>query len=270
MDIAEMWSLRRSALERELATESGASGMMRKARHVFSQMEQELLAGYTDDAARQRVGVLTGVFKHSLDLITLPQSVRDVSEKTVSSPAEKLLPAGAACGIAVTLLYGLYRNDRALEILCAVLLLALGILMLVSRRKTKLPENRYETCPDTAAFLRQLDSQISLLSRSLQDLDVLDRSLQTGDPARAPSLSGISGMLETVSQMDEEDRRALGADLDRLLNAIDLKAVEYSLENAGLFDLLPSKNITRTLSPALLDAREGTLLRRGTAAVMQE
>ena len=54
-----------------------------------------------------------------------------------------------------------------------------------------------------------------------------------------------------------------------MLECVGVRAVAYSLEDARLFNVLPSVTETRTLTPALLAQKDGMLLSRGTAAVLQ-
>ena len=57
--------------------------------------------------------------------------------------------------------------------------------------------------------------------------------------------------------------------VEGLLNGLGFRAMEYSEDNSRLFTVLPSKNETRTISPAIVSAEDFRLIRRGPAAVRQ-
>ena len=73
--------------------------------------------------------------------------------------------------------------------------------------------------------------------------------------------------MEALYESDGEDMEGAHEAAKRLLSSLGLQAVDYSNETSRLFNALPSKTVTRTLSPAIVSAQDHQLLRRGTAAV---
>ena len=77
----------------------------------------------------------------------------------------------------------------------------------------------------------------------------------------------VSDLLEVIYAYDDDLRQQAEDAIGHLLAEMGLETMEYSNENQKLFNQLPSKNMTRTLCPAILSAEDHRLLRRGTAVV---
>ena len=74
-------------------------------------------------------------------------------------------------------------------------------------------------------------------------------------------------LMEALYECEGEVPEAAGEAARKMLAVMGLTALDYTEENRRLFNALPSKSETRTLSPAIVSLEDRRLLRRGTAAV---
>ena len=81
------------------------------------------------------------------------------------------------------------------------------------------------------------------------------------------TLARAADLMEALYECDGEVRETAGEAARKLLAGLGLTALDYTEENRRLFNALPSKSETRTLSPAIVSLEDRRLLRRGTAAV---
>ena len=77
----------------------------------------------------------------------------------------------------------------------------------------------------------------------------------------------LSDVLEALYECDEDSRQGAEEAAARMLASLSLAAVSYSDAAAHLFTVLPSKNETKTLVPAIVAEKDHQLLKRGVAAV---
>ena len=120
--------------------------------------------------------------------------------------------------------------------------------------------------PDVERLLTLMDRQMRAIDRSLNDLAYLNEQLRGGlQTADAATLARAADLMEALYECDGEVREAAGEAARRMLAG--LGALDYTEENRRLFNALPSKSETRTLSPAIVSLEDRRLLRRGTAAV---
>ena len=130
-------------------------------------------------------------------------------------------------------------------------------------------EYRITTLLNTDKLFTLLDSQLRAADRYLNDFQYLNDQLRTvgancSDDAVINRASELMGALYDVA---DEECETVQESAIRLLDALGLRILDYSAENAHYFNTLPSKNINRTLRPAILSSKDSMLLQRGTAAV---
>ena len=122
--------------------------------------------------------------------------------------------------------------------------------------------------PDVERLLTLMDRQMRAIDRSLNDLAYLNEQLRGGlQTADAATLARAADLMEALYECDGEVPEAAGEAARKMLAVMGLTALDYTEENRRLFNALPSKSETRTLSPAIVSLEDRRLLRRGTAAV---
>ena len=164
-----------------------------------------------------------------------------------------------------------YLKGLALGWLIALAALLAGAWALVRERRrpnAQEDELRVVLKPDTERLLTLLDRQLRAIDRSLNDLAYLNDQLRGGPQAAdAATLARAADLMEALYEYDGEARETAGEAARKLLAGLGLTALDYTEENRRLFNALPSKSETRTLSPAIVSLEDRRLLRRGTAAV---
>ena len=138
-----------------------------------------------------------------------------------------------------------------------------------SRKATGHDEVRVTLQPDVERLLAVLDGQLRAIDRCANDFAYLNDSLRGREQGSSAMAERLADLMETVYDLSGDERDEMAGAVDGLLNGLGFRAMEYSEENSRLFTVLPSKNETRTLSPAIVSAEDFRLIRRGTAAVRQ-
>ncbi len=278
MTALECWQQQRTELERALEGQQEISGIIYTARHAILQTEQNTLASQSDDILRQQMGVLFALLKNSLSLLNV--SVTETAWAPVSLRREKKLSKGFPFLLAAALLMlaaGLlnYLQKDLLGWLLPLAATAAAIAGLwigsISTQKAadKFQPKLRTTCQvNTEQLLGAIEAQIVMIDRCAQDFAYLNHSLRTPTGGTGwQNLEAVSELLETIYSYDDDLRQQAEEAMGQLLVEMGLEAVDYSQESEKLFTQLPSKNMTRTLCPALLSAEDHRLLRRGTAVV---
>jgi len=274
MSIVEIWQEQRESLRSAITDRMSTSEVLYQVRHALLQTEQNALADLDDDVLRQQAGVLMSCLKGSLGLLVAHTAgkiwVAQKSEKN-ASPADSMWRF-AACALALLAVYcGLNAEWIALALAAAGL--GLGAAALIRERKNAssvFPKDEVQATVsiDIERMLSVLDSQMRAMDRCLTDFAYLnDQARGSADSADSMTLSRAVDLIEALYDCDEEGRAPAEEAARQLLSRLGLQALDYSEENSRLFNTLPSKNITRTLSPAIVSAEDQKLLRRGTAAV---
>ena len=176
--------------------------------------------------------------------------------------------AGTVQLAAGLLAYGKREPLLWISMLAALALAAVGLIALRrAGRQPVLPrdEVRVTLHADLDKLLRALDAQMQAIDRYLNDFAYLNEQLggRSALPDRQ-TVERVADMLEAIADFDGESPAMEAA--TRLLDGLGLKAIPFTEANRGYFTVLPSKEETRTLSPALLSKEDGRLIRRGTAA----
>lgn len=274
MSIIEIWQEQRGSLRSAITDRMSTSEVLYQVRHALLQTEQNVLADLDDDVLRQQAGILMSCLKGSLGLLEAHTAgkiwVPQKSEKS-ASPADSMWRF-AACALALLAVYcGLNAEWIALALAAAGL--GLGAAALIMERKNAssvFPKDEVQATVsiDIERMLSVLDSQMRAMDRCLTDFAYLnDQARGSADSADSMTLSRAVDLIEALYDCDEEGRAPAEEAARQLLSRLGLQALDYSEENSRLFNTLPSKNITRTLSPAIVSAEDQKLLRRGTAAV---
>ena len=277
MTAYESWQEQREELSREIARQQELSGVIYATRHALLQTEQNTLASQSDDVLRQQMGVLFTLLKNSITLLNVP--VSSTTWTAASRRNEKRLERGfpflLASGLVLlaAVLWGYAKANLLGWVLPlgALVLCVIGLTMNRKERAAKSsaqPQLKVTHSIDSEQLLGAIDAQILMIDRCVNDFSYLNQSL------RAPTggigmqnLEAVSDLLEVIYAYDDDLRQQAEDAIGHLLAEMGLETMEYSNENQKLFNQLPSKNMTRTLCPAILSAEDHRLLRRGTAVV---
>lgn len=276
MTALENWQEQRTALAKELKDQREISDILYSVRHALMQTEQNTLAAQTDDVLRQQLGVLFGLLKNSVNLLNIPATATTWTPYAKKKKPRPGLPFlfGAALILILTVVW-MYAKGDLLGWLLPLATLVLGLVGIAAndraRRKEEaglFAEQRTTHTLDTEQLLGAIEAQIVMIDRCTTDFAYLNRSLRNpAGSAGWQNLDAVSELLETIYAYDDDLRTQAGDAMQQLLIEMGLEAVDFDPENERLFTQLPSKNMTRTLCPALLSAEDHRLLRRGTAVV---
>lgn len=275
MEILEHWLIQREPLRIALENQTDMNTSIFQIRKALTQTEQNAFAELEDDILRQQAGVLMNCIKNSVSLL----AVNVVHQSWVAQKVEKdafrkknWFPFAAAGALVLILLLGINEKNWAFVILAA-LGLVLSVMNLLPKKKqvmTALPKDEVKITVtiDAEKLLKELDQQIHSVDRFLNDFRHLNQQMESGsDLADSGTISRASELMEAVSDCDDENQEALQDAAARLLGQLGMKLLSYSADKKEYFNILPSKQVTRTISPAILSAKDGRMLRRGIAAV---
>lgn len=273
MNVFAHWQTQRDPLRQRLHSVSDLGQAVSHVRHALLQTEQNALAEIPDDVLRQQTGLLFACLKSSANLLEvrvasqvwIPQKQPGVQKK------RRLLPLFLFFVLLLPLFISFYQKGQWLSFSLCAASLACALWALVPRGKAPLPlqdEVRVTLKPDPDALLAALDEQMRSIDRQINDFVYLNEQLRGNtECADGVSLSRAADLLEALYECDPEQRTAAEASARALLASLGLQAVDYTEENSRLFNALPSKTETRTLSPAIVSAEDHRLLKRGVAAV---
>ena len=274
MNVFDHWQAQKPALRAALEEQTDLPGAADCVRHALLQTEQNALAEMSDDVLRQQAGVLMSLLKTSVGRVDCQASAqvwtpRRQAERSAGRGGIALW--GAALLMQLVLGGYCYLKGLALGWLIALAALLAGAWALVRERRrpnAQEDELRVVLKPDTERLLTLMDRQLRAIDRSLNDLAYLNDQLRGGPQAAdAATLARAADLMEALYEYDGEVRETAGEAARKLLAGLGLTALDYTEENRRLFNALPSKSETRTLSPAIVSLEDRRLLRRGTAAV---
>ena len=274
MSAFECWEEQRESLRAALKDQTSVADQVYAIRHALT--EQNTLAQQSDEVLRQQMGVLFSLVKGSVGFLETP--VAATSWVAQSRKAEK--QGGKAWLVVLTALLmifsGLCCYFRGIVlgwVSALAALIAGSAALLTERRKgqkaTGHDEVRVTLQPDVERLLAVLDGQLRAIDRCANDFAYLNDSLRGREQGSSAMAERLADLMETVYDLSGDERDEMAGAVDGLLNGLGFRAMEYSEENSRLFTVLPSKNETRTLSPAIVSAEDFRLIRRGTAAVRQ-
>lgn len=274
MSILQHWQEQRDSLRNAITDRMNTADVIYQVRHALLQTEQNALAEMDDDLLRQQAGVLMSCLKGSLGLLEAHTAgqVWVAQKSEISKTNGRSLWRSAAIALALLAVYcGL--NAEWVAMALAIAGLGLGLFALLQERRTAsaiLPKDevRASVSVDIDRMLSVLDGQLRAMDRYLSDFSYLNDQARGGaDNADAITLSRAAELMEALYDCDETERAPAEEAARRLLEKLGLQAVDYCEEHSRLFNALPSKSVTRTLSPAIVSIKDQQLLRRGTAAV---
>ncbi len=278
MTAFEYWQEQREGLRKTIAQQQDLDSVIYATKHAILQTEQNLLAAQTDEVLRQQLGVLFALLKNSMSLLSVP--VNSTTWVAASRRQEKRASAGfpfMLAAVFAVLAAGLWAYSKgdllgwALPLAAVVLAVVAWVILLREKKEAKAgPQDqvRVTFSVDAERLLGAIDAQITMIDRCTSDFTYLNQSLRTmSGGADRHSLEAVSELLEAIYAYDDELWGQAEESMGRLLAEMGLEIEDYSAENSRLFNQLPSKNVTRTLCPAILAAEDHRLLRRGTAVV---
>lgn len=272
MTILEHWLEQKETLKLQIGTAKTMADAVYQIRHAVLQAEQNALAEMRDDILRQQASVLFSYVKNAVGLLEVPVAIanpaRSQSERTKPERGQLILILIAAVLLAA-LAACCYFKGWLLGTVFALCAFLIGTAALLWKpAPVKSIETPCVLRADIDRLFILLDGQMRSIDRSLNDFAYLNDQLACGaDPADEASLSRAADLMEALMECDETQRASAEEAAQRLLASMGMKALLYSEENSRLFNILPSKNVTCTLSPAIISAQDHRLLRRGTAAV---
>ncbi len=274
MSILHHWQEQRDTLRNAINGQAVAADVIYQVRHALLQTEQNALADMGDDLLRQQAGVLMSCLKGSLGFLEAHTAgeVWVAQKSQLSKQNDNSLWQFAAVALAVLALF-CSLDGQWLAAALAAAGLGLGFFALMKERKAAsaiLPKDevRASVSVDIDRMFAVLESQLRAIDRYLDDFSYLNAQARgDADCADPAVLSRAVEMVEALYDCSEAERAPVEEAARLLLRQLGLETVEYSEETSRLFNALPSKSVTRTLSPALLSVKDQKLLRRGTAAV---
>ena len=273
MGAYDCWCAQKPSLREALSKNQDATGVAYAVRHALSQVEQNTMAEKNDDLLRQQTGILFQCCKNAASLLDVPMTTQVWALQTPNKPAPRArLPLWIIAGL-VQGAIGVYGYAAKQWLLCLLALAAFALALIAALQRPKKsapPEPSVKTTlrPDTDKLFQVIDAQMQAIDRYVNDFQYLNENVSgnagTPDHTMAAMLSDI---LEALQDCDEDTRQGAEEAARRMLTSLGLEAVSYSDAVANLFTVLPSKNETKTLVPAIVAEKDRQLLKRGVAAV---
>lgn len=270
MTIYEHWLSQKEKLPPVLQ-QTDLSGLIYQVRHAILQTEQNALAEMQDDILRQQAGVLFGCIKNSVGFVDANIAVQTwLPQKDPPKSARKLPLIFLTLLLLLAICCAL--SSQWFLFLLTIAASASGIgTFFVSKhvhRADVADEFRITLNPDTDKLCAVLDGQFRALDRYLNDFVYLNEQLRGSSDCTDPAaVSRAADLMEALYERDESERTAVDEAAKKMLESLGLRALDYSDESSRFFNALPSKQVTRTLAPAIFSIKDQRLLRRGTAAV---
>ena len=278
MSAYQCWSTEKERLRENLRSAGDTAAIGRMIRHAIAQTEQNTMAEQPNDLLRQQVGILFSSFKASLSLLDVTVTTKVWVAQSNTQPARKsrkLAPALIACLLQAGVAALAYLEHRGLIwplALAGLILTLVGMLTRQPDRKKDIPSEdslRVTAQPDTEKLFIAIEAQMKGIDRFVNDFTYLNEqaALQHGaqDMQNAALLSEL---MQGIYECEGDTQEEMLSTAERLLSALGVRAVAYGPEDGRLFNILPSLTETSTLSSALVSLKDGSLLYRGTAAVL--
>lgn len=271
MSIFEHWQSQKETLRSLLDVQSDLSGVIYQVRHAVLQTEQNALAELSDDVLRQQAGVLMSCIKNSIALMEVPMTSEVWTAQKQDEPVRKHSPFVLIfSGLMLLLLVVCILVRSWLCALLGVCALISGLIAMFPRKQAAASpdqEVRVTLKPDSERLFAILDGQMRAADRYLNDYSYLNDQLRGTSECTDPDVVlRTADLLEALYECDETQRAPADDAVRRLMECLGLRAVDYSPQTSKLFNVLPSKNTTQTIVPAILSISEQRLLKRGTAA----
>lgn len=275
MNVYDLWQIQREPLRPLLTNDTpDVARSVSQVRHAILQTEQNALAELQDDVLRQQAGLLFSCLKNALGLLEIHTAAQVwVPQKAPAKPERsERLPVLLCLAFLIPPLIFLYAKTEWLWFALGLSGAICGLWALVRRPKESfgLPQDeaRVTLTLDAERLLSLLDEQMRAIDRQIRDFAYLNDQLRgNAECADTASLARAADLMEALYECDPGERAPAEEAARNLLAGLGLRALDYSEENCRLFNALPSKTETRTLSPAIVSTQDHRLLKRGTAAV---
>jgi hypothetical protein len=279
MSAYQCWCDQKERLREGLRAKGEGAGVTSLVRHALAQVEQNAMAQQPDDLLRQQTGILFSCIKTSLQMLEITVTTKVwVAQSHAEKPKRR--PAAwwllGACAVQLLLgLYAYFDHQTFMWIALAAAFVCTFVGWFVLRRLpavTQPDDDRLKVVakPDTEKLFQSIDAQMKAIDRFINDFAYLNEqnSLRSGapDPGAIPALAEL---MQAVCECEGEAGEEAALAAERLISGMGARVVPYSTEESRLFTILPSVSQTRTLLPALVSQKDGSLLYRGTAVVLQ-
>lgn len=278
MGAYEQWKEQKGKLTQVLARESEGTEVSYAVKHALAQVEQNTMATQQDDLLRQQTGILFSCCKVSAGFLDVSVAAgvwvkqQESSKRHAFSANNPLGWVGIVCYVAACI-YAYIKNEIAIWLL----LLAAALVMLAvlwQERKIRkglpdVPQTKVTLRVDTQKLFQVLDTQMQAIDRYINDFMYLNEQA-SGTWADVPDgkmVALVAELLEALYEYDAQEREPMEEALCRMLQSFGLAAVDYEPAQKRLFTVLPSKTENRTIVPAIVQQKDGNMLRRGTAVV---
>ena len=269
MSAFECWEEQRESLRAALKDQTSVADQVYAIRHALMQTEQNTLAQQSDEVLRQQMGVLFSLVKGSVGFLETPVAATSwvaQSRKTEKQGGKAWLVVLTALLMIFSGLCCYFRGIVLGWVSALAALIAGSAALLTERRKSRKAtghdEVRVTLQPDVERLLAVLDGQLRAIDRCANDFAYLNDSLRGREQGSSAMAERLADLMEAVYDLGGDERDEMAGAVDGLLNGLGFRAMEYSEENSRLFTVLPSKNETRTLSPAIVSAEDFRLSRR--------
>lgn len=273
MNIWEHWQGQKEDLRARLEGQQNMADVVHEVRRALLQTEQNALSEMSDDVLRQQAGVMMGCLKTSVGFLEAHMVTQIWAPQAKETPRRPVLALRLLCAAGLVFL-SLYCHRKGLWLgtMLSAGCLALGAASCFFKpARTGSEETRVTLRPDLDRLFAILDGQLRAISRYVNDFAYLNDQLRTAPECNDTAvLNRAVDLLEALYECNAEERTDAEEAARRLLKALGLEALDYSDEHSRLFTALPSKSVTRTLSPAIVSCEDGRLLRLGTAAVRMD
>ena len=273
------WMSERERLRDALQAAADTTGAVYATRHTLAQVEQNTMAEQPDDLLRQQTGILFSCLKASINLLDISITTQvwvaqSQGEKSKASPSRWLLAIAILVQIIVALFAYLRADLLVWAPLCgSIIVTALGWIVLGRKANAARPgEDRLKVSahPDTDQLFHAIDAQMQAIDRHINDFAYLNDQIAlqygTSDVQHVPELATL---MEAVYASEGDAGEETVSAAEQLLDRLGVRAIQYDSTQSQRFTVLPSITQTYTLTPALVSKKDGTLLYRGTAAVLQ-
>lgn len=237
-------------------------------RFLISRVQHQVMADQYDGLRRQLCGILFAQASHMFDAFGTLGTPEVWTQHQDNPDRRKVLRRVAVIAAVVLLLLCLLQMYYRGEILamvgvggCALLLLCAYFL-----RPPKPLQEKYHVTQrvDAEKMMAMVESAMRGIDRDMEALDMLVPS-ETAGAVQEDVLVIIARMIE----FERSGQGVLPPELRHEMNAFlvrqNVTLVEYTDQNATLFQTLPTRSKTTTLAPAMMQGDH--LVRRGLAIV---
>ena len=275
MGAYECWCAQKPKLHESLKHGMDAGGIAYALRHALAQVEQNTMAEQENDLLRQQTGVLFGCVKTAVGLldVSVTSKVWELQSQKAASPkggngllgAALLIQAGAGAYC-----YAIGQLIPMIALLAALGVAGVALLRKKPKAEPKQQEERIKVSflPDLERLFAEIDGQMQAIDGYVNDFAYLNEQMDNapggGDSKMAEAMAN---MLEAVYESGPDTCGSVEDAAEAILSGLGLAALRYGRETRHLFTVLPSKNESQTMVPAIVRASDHLLLKRGIAAV---